>query len=349
MASIATAGGDQQNAEASDPYAGLPKLTDPAKEVVVDGLVVLQIIQNCINGLPALSTGCLLGLGHDDGKLEVTHSFGTPSVSKEQAAQADAEGMLYGEAYQMEMMRLLAKVYVDNNCVEWYWASHLGSFIDDKLVREMVSYQTTLPMSVLFVYDPYKNTAGQLSLKAYRLRDDFIEDYKNRKFRQSTVNEKGESEIFSEIPIVVTNSGMIQSFLLDLQADMPDQIDTDFDRFDLSTNPFLEKNLEFLIESVDKLGNDQLYIADAQKKLQNSKDAYKRMVAKKKLENELREAEGKPLQPEDDPTWTFPKAPNRLKALLIGSQIEEYCDQINNFTGQGFSKLFLAGSLRKGD
>lgn len=39
---------------------------------------------------------------------------------------------------------------------------------------------------------------------------------------------------------------------------------------------------------------------------------------------------------------------DRLDALLITAQIGSYCQEINNFAGQSFSKLFLAGKLNEG-
>lgn len=38
---------------------------------------------------------------------------------------------------------------------------------------------------------------------------------------------------------------------------------------------------------------------------------------------------------------------DRLDALMIAGRIGSYCDEINAFAGQNFSKLFLASSLRK--
>ena len=49
---------------------GIPSCNDDVKEVHVDGLVVLQIIQQCESTLPALSKGCLLGLGENNQTLE---------------------------------------------------------------------------------------------------------------------------------------------------------------------------------------------------------------------------------------------------------------------------------------
>jgi translation initiation factor 3 subunit H len=38
--------------------------------------------------------------------------------------------------------------------------------------------------------------------------------------------------------------------------------------------------------------------------------------------------------------------PSRLDSLLITKQIANYCDQINNFAGESFSKLFMVAGLR---
>ena len=326
---------------------GIPTCNDDVKEVHVDGLVVLQIIQQCESTLPALSKGCLLGLGENN-IVEVTHSFGTPIyATAEEEQQARDSGELYGERYEQEMMKLLKDVNVDNNCVGWYKACELGSFIDSKLIKSMLSYQNELPLSVLFVYDPYRTKAGHLSLKAYRLKKQFVQDYNNKKFTFGTFNTKGESEIFIEIPIIVKNANAIKAFLWDLKDAQGNELDTDFDRFDLSTNPFLERNLEFLIKSVDDFGREQRYIDERQIKVQRALAAFSRSKINRAKENEARLAAGQPLIPVEDPEFRWPNKPNRLGSMLAATQINEYCNQINRFNGQGFSKLFLAGSLRK--
>ena len=43
---------------------------------------------------------------------------------------------------------------------------------------------------------------------------------------------------------------------------------------------------------------------------------------------------------------TMPQ-PSRLESLLISSQMHAYCQQINQFSGQSFAKLFLMQSLNQ--
>jgi translation initiation factor 3 subunit H len=74
---------------------------------------VLKIIKHCEEFAPALVTGQLLGL--DVGSvLEVTNCFPFPMREDDEEADAD------GANYQLEMMRCLREVNVDNNTVGWY-------------------------------------------------------------------------------------------------------------------------------------------------------------------------------------------------------------------------------------
>lgn len=50
-----------------------------------------------------------------------------------------------------------------------------------------------------------------------------------------------------------------------------DRVDCDFDRLDLSTNPYLEKNLEFLCNWIDDLSNEQIKFNQYTRNLQRQK------------------------------------------------------------------------------
>ena len=74
--------------------------------------VVLKIIKHCQQALPGFVNGQLLGL--DIGRtLEVTNCFPFPGKDSGETDDDSAE-------YQMEMMRCLREVNVDNNTVGWY-------------------------------------------------------------------------------------------------------------------------------------------------------------------------------------------------------------------------------------
>jgi translation initiation factor 3 subunit H len=74
------------------------------------------------------------------------------------------------------------------------------------------------------------------------------------------------NDIYEEIPIKIHNSLLVTAFLMELEE--AGNMDCDFERFNLSTNPFLEKNLETLIESLDDLTAEQTKFQYWQKNVQ---------------------------------------------------------------------------------
>ena len=116
--------------------AAMEKKNDssPLRNVQLDGLAVLKILKHCKESMPSLVTGQLLGL--DIGQtLEVTdcfpfpvssskHTKDTPPISKSpsllQTRTEEDEGIeADGASYQLEMMRCLREINVDNNTVGW--------------------------------------------------------------------------------------------------------------------------------------------------------------------------------------------------------------------------------------
>lgn len=99
--------------------ARLAQLTNKPSVVQLDGLVLLKLINHSKEAMPDVVSGQLLGLDVG-GKLEVTNSFPFPAgLSEEQSDQ-----------YQIDMMRHLRTVNVDNNTVGWYQSAYLGTFFD---------------------------------------------------------------------------------------------------------------------------------------------------------------------------------------------------------------------------
>jgi len=140
--------------------------------------------------------------------------------------------------------------------------------------------------------------------------------------------------------------------------------DTTFDQLDLSTNPYLEKHLEFLSTWVDDLALEQnkfqMYArslargtsgitvldstSSASSLAMNARGSQGRMDKRRKdgsttanTEMTLQEA------------WGTHDAPKRLDSLLIANQIRNYCDQMDAYAGSGFGKLYLVGGLQKED
>ena len=69
------------------------------------------------------------------------------------------------------------------------------------------------------------------------------------------------------------------------------------------------------------------------------------------MENAKRKEAGLGPLPEvpepSNPLFNDIEAPSRLNSLLLAKQVSTYCGQVNQFSGNSFSKLFLAGSFHK--
>lgn len=313
------------------------------------------MIKHCNEALPSMVAGSLLGLDQN-GVLEVTHSFPLPSTSKDggdgqgEGPQDSTGGGVGGDGhdYQMDMMKMLREVNVDNNCVGWYQSMYLGSFCTQTLVDNQYSYQANLSdNSVVILYDPVQTQRGELTIKAYRLSKEFMKIYGNK--RNEVVKP---SEVLDEIPIKIRNPGIISALLLDLNPKKGEQgsFDCDFERLDLSTNAYVEKNLEFLCSWIDDLANEQWKFQSYMRTIQKQKHDQQRWAERRKRANEERRASGEaPLPEEEQPFDRKIDEPKRMEGLLISTQITAYCNQLNRFTGSAFEKLFLAGSLQRLD
>lgn len=321
--------------------------TQIISEVVLESLVVLKILKHCKENLFEAAAGQLLGLEVEN-KLEVTNSFPFPNKLSTEETEEDAEDTSAAE-YQVEMMRCLREVNVDHNTVGWYFSTYMNSFHSATTIDTQFNYQDRIPNAVMIACDPLKTiTQGALGLKAYRLTSSFMELYRSVSFTKesllkSKVNYK---EIFEEIPLKVHSSNLISAFLLEFQESHT--LETDFERFDLSTASFLEKNLESLGESLDELAAEQNKFQYYQRNLQKQQTQRAAWLQKRRAENAARKLSGEPLLPEEDPTNPIFKPipePARLDSLILTSQINAYCKEINEFSANSFTKLFLTAQL----
>jgi len=333
----------------------------PISCVHIDGLAALKIVKHCQDSLPQMVTGSLLGLSVGDGVLEITHAFPFPEpssatknvdvVDDEENATAAAADM-DGHEYQLEMMKMLREINVDNNCVGWYQSMYLGSYSTQSFVENQLSYQTDLsPNAVVVLYDPVQTTHGQLTLKCYRLTDECMELKKSGK--NLYINSKN---IFQEIPVKLNNPGLIQGLLLDVvdgtynssspsiavktaatgssDEDLDVGVDCTFDNLDLSTNPYFEKHLEFLCQWVDDVASEQHKFQYFVRNLAKNEEHRKKNEGSRSEENKKEDS-------------TNPDVPRRMESLLIANKVRMYCEQVDKFAGGGFGKLFLANGLHQ--
>lgn len=287
-------------------------------------------------------------MGLDIGSvLEVTNCFPFPSRGAEEEDEADADGA----NYQLEMMRCLREVNVDNNTVGWYQSTLMGSFQTVELIETFMNYQENIRRCVCIIYDPERSGQGVLAMKALKLQDTFMDLYKSNDFTGEKLREKNLTwvDIFEEIPVKISNSVLVSSIMAELETDSPVS-QGDYDRLVLSTNPFMEKNLEFLIDCMDDLSMEQQKFQYYYRNLSRQQSQQQAWLQKRRADNMARKAAGEEPLPEEDSSNPLFKPiiePSRLESYLITNQVANYCDQIKGFSGQSFSKLYLMEAVHK--
>lgn len=313
------------------------------KAVQLDGQVVLKIMQHCNEALPHLVTGQLLGL--DVGQtLEVTDCFPFP------ASVGDEDGHTsLGASYQLDMMRSLREVNVDNNTVGWYQSTVLGSFQTAELIETFANYYENIKKCVCLVYDPHKAQRGSLGMKAIRLKDSFIEVFKEHKTSGKELREANLSwkDVFQDIPIKIHNSSLIQALVTDLEPEAA-ATQGDFDRLNLSVVPFLSRNVEQLIECVDELAVEQQSISHHHRAVARQAAQMAQWLARRRQENTARRAAGEEPLPEEDATAFRPiPEPSQLETYLVNNQLANFADQVHAAATQSLERFYVMEALQK--
>ena len=227
----------------------------PIQEVIIDGLAVLKIVKHCNDSLPSLVAGSLLGLDVE-GTLSITYAYSFP-IPRENSGNTQGVEDLDGNEYQIEMMKMLRDVNVDNNCVGWYQSMFLGTVCTNDVVSYQYSYQSSEELSnnsVVIMYDPIQSQKGILVLKAFRLTDKFME------LKRSGSNQFiAPSEILQELPLKIRNVGHVSAFLRCLEDTHKNELDCDFDPLSMNKEEvYAEKHLELLASMLDDLVGEQI-------------------------------------------------------------------------------------------
>ncbi|ORY01099.1 hypothetical protein K493DRAFT_335102 [Basidiobolus meristosporus CBS 931.73] len=352
----------------------------PVEVVQLDSLVALKILKHSRENYPSPVTGSLLGLDVN-GTLEVSNCFPFPSSY----SNDDADGRIpycnsqneyltdnpfLGEQYQLDMMRCLRDVNVDNNSVGWYQSTYRGAFMNQSLIERQYNYQVSFGnKSVVIIHDVDRASQGNASLRAFRLSESFMEAYKEKKFTSEILSQLKLSyeNILEELPVAIRNSNLVNAMLYEMEdvdtiptnsfnpeylkefTDKIAPLTPNFDVLELSLNPFVEKNLECLIDSIEEHASEQGNFQYWQRSVAREQAKIQQHLSKRKAENASRVAAGQKPLPEEDINTLFklPQEPSRLESMLITSQISEYCKQVNQFSGPALGKLFSAGELQK--
>ena len=126
----------------------------------------------------------------------------------------------------------------------------------------LAAAQENIKRCVCIVYDPTRSSQGLLALKALRLTDAFMAVYRSSDFSAAALVERGLAwgSVFQEVPLTVTNSALVSALLGQLARDTAAP-QADLDALSLSTAPFLEKSLEFLIDCMEDLQGESAKVA----------------------------------------------------------------------------------------
>ena len=294
--------------------------------------------------------GSLLGLDIN-GILEVTYSYPFPITSK---IEIDEDGIgikeeLEGQDYQIEMMKMLRDVNLDNNCVGWYQSTYMGTFSTNEVVTNQESYQSAEDLSdnsVMIIFDPIQTKKGNLSLKAYRLSDEYM---KIRKTKKNIFIKP--SNILIEIPIKIKNSGYLSAFLYSLSNSHSQQLNSSFDSLTLSgTETYLEKNLELITTWTDDLIIESNRFQQYNRTVAKQRSDQIKWLNNRRADNVERAENGESLLPitaaELRPLNI--EAPPKFDSLLILEQLNIYNKQINENVENQIEKLYITQQLFQG-
>lgn len=325
---------------------------EPITEVVIDVLAAMKIVKHCNDSAPTLVSGSLLGLDHA-GVLEVTYVYPLPAPQ----SRTDADGDVIqddndGGDYQTEMMKMLQRMSVDNNCVGWYTSMYFESMCTTDVVNYQFSFQSCDEFSdnsVFIMYDPLQSKKGSLVIKAFRLSGQFVE------MRRNKLNDfVPPASILQELPVKIKSTGHVSSFLRSIQDTHSRELDLSYESLSFSkAEVYTERSLELVGLATDDLLQEQQRMQLHARISSKQRAEHVRWINKRIAENaeillnesgqdllslDLKEAGLKPL----------PDVPPRLDHLLALGQIDRYCEQISQHVGSNTLRLSVAAHCSTG-
>jgi translation initiation factor 3 subunit H len=307
----------------------------------------LKIVKHCNDNLPVMVAGSLLGLDVD-GILEVTYCYPFPTSVKGDDEDGGHKDEIDGQDYQIEMMKMLRDVNMDNNCVGWYQSSFLGTYSTNEVVAYQENYQSAEDLSdnsVVIIFDPIQTQKGHLSLKAFRLSDEYMALRKSKK--NGFVKP---SNILIELPIKIKNSGYMSGYLASLSQSHSSQLNCSFDSLSLAQNEtYLEKHLELLTTWTDDYLQESTRFQQYGKAISKPRQDQIRWLHNRQADNVERAENGESLLPitpnEMKPFSNDP--PGKMDSLLILGQMNIYTKQIAENIDNQMEKVFSTQQLYK--
>lgn len=312
----------------------------PISTVQVDGLALLKIQKHVKENAPAVVSGQLLGL--DVGStLEVTNCFPIPTRSEEDEAADE------GARYQLDMMRCLRDINVDNNAVGWYQSTFKGTYQTVEMIETFMAYAQSIKRCICVLYDPDNDAEGIRGFKAIKLTDTFMAMYKDRHLSAEKVLASGFSwnQIFQEVPLTVHNSLLATAFMTTLSNEtLLDQ--GDFDRLGKASNATLAQSLSHVMDCVDEQQWELSKLSRHQREAGRNQQLSQAWLQDRRQLNNSRRANGEEPLSEEIPAEFKTQEPNNVEGLLLANQMQGYCQTLQAMASASLIKgAILGGGL----
>lgn len=315
------------------------------REVHIDGLALLKIAKHCDENSSRIVYGSLLGLDVD-GILEVSYAYPIPDPKTDSEANADDIANDFdGQGYQVEMMKMLRDVNMDNNCVGWYQSIFGSTYSTDDIVGLQFSHQSSEDLSdnsVVILYDPDQTKKGQLAVRAFRLSDDYMS------LRESKRNDfLRPSNILIELPVRLKNDGYIAGLVTCMQDSHSDLIDCDFDSLSLTkSDDVLERYLDNMGSTADDLLEEQRKFQQYAKMSAKPRQERIRWLNNRIQDNIERSENGEDLLSTSlEDFKSLPDAPPRVDPILMIGQLDVYSKKLNESVELAFDKGYATSQL----
>jgi len=291
-----------------------------------------------------------------DGILEVTYAYPFPASKPDasgrggdESGETTTKDDIDGNDYQMEMMKMLREVNVDNNCVGWYQSMYLGTMYTADVISCQYSYQSAEELSdntIVIMYDPVQSKSGCLVLKAFKLSDEYLEIRRNKS--NAYINP---SNILIEIPLKIKNIGHVSAFIRCLQDSHSEELDCDFTALSLeNSDAYAERHLEMIGDCMNDFLDEQKRFHLYSRSIAKPRQEHIRYVNRQREKNQERKENGEPEEAIDLANSEYkplPEGPPRLDHILLMGQLDTYCAQVNTHIDASFHKLYSTNSLQK--
>ena len=138
------------------------------------------------------------------------------------------------------------------------------------------------------------------------------------------------SQVLEEVPLVITNSKIVEMYLRTLDAGSEVKEAAKEPRLDMACNQFLEKNIELMGESIDSICRELAGKAGRLREWNEEERRHRAWVVTRQNENRDREVAGLEARDAHDAAYKSQPRPSMVEAKLLSKQIETYCDQTNS-------------------